>query len=137
MKEKQEYQPVIVKFQPWTGFDDEIYKGKKTRVVLLENRFEYNVDYTQKVKIAFIRDNEQSEPVEQDNFCKEDGAIDKDIIKAFVKYIDTEYTPVTGEPVKVYKVDVAYGVGILTLCMSTEEEQSKLYNEIYNWKYEG
>lgn len=129
--------PKIIKVQPWTGFDNEIYEGKKTKVILRKNRMEYAVEYVQKVKIAFIKDDQQSEAMEQDNFCKEDGTIDKDAIKGFVRYIETEYTPVTGEPVKVYKIDIANGTGIITIAMEKEEDQVKLYKEIYDWKYDG
>ena len=131
----QEINPKKFKFKPWMGIEEEIYKGRKTIVSFYEDRLEYSVDFTQKVYIAFIKEGEESDPIEKDNFCLETGSIDKSNIGAFVKYVETEYTPKTGEEIKVHKVDISYGSSVLTLATSTEKEKDDLYNEIYNWKY--
>lgn len=129
--------PQIIKVQPWTGLENEIYEGKKTKVFLYSDRLEYMFNFTQRVYISFVKEDEEpGEKIEKRSFCKETGVVDKQSIYSFEKYISTEYAPVTGDEVNVHMVDIRFGgSGTLSMSQTTEEEQTELFNAIYSWKY--
>lgn len=122
-----------IKFKPYQGQDSEIYEGEKTKVTLFENRIEYKMKFTQKVMVTFFKDDEPVDKKEADNFCEQDGMLFKSSITGVSKYIETEYNKVTGEPINIQYVDLAYKGSVLTFSCSTEAEKDKLHKTIYNW----
>ncbi len=125
----------VIKVKPWTGPNNEIYTGKKTKFSLYDDRLEYVLLFTQKVTIEkFDKNGESLEREDSEGYCDEEGAITKDSITGISKYVETEYTS-EGKPIKVHMLDLTYSGSILSFTTSTEEEKIKLYQSIYNWKF--
>lgn len=129
----QEIKTILV--TPWTGPNQEIFTGKKTRVILNKDRLDYRLKFTQKVTIELTKDGETHDIKESENYCNEEGVIDKINIIGVSKYIETEYKKETGEPYNVNMIDIYTSSNTITLTTDSEEEKDNLYKEIYNWKY--
>ena len=125
-----------IKFLPWRGPGGEIKNGKKTTVVLFDDRLEYVRKFTQEVVIQFIKDDEPGEVKTSENFCDEEGVIGKDFISCINKYIETDYKKETGDPYNIHKLDIIFDGTIQTFTFELEEDKNELYKLIYNWKYE-
>lgn len=128
----QEEKPKILKIIPYRGPNEEITEGKKTKISLYSDRLEYNIEYTQKVKVA--RDTEDSDIRETVSYHKESGFLLKEHIYGLVKYIETQYSEEL-EPYIVNFVDILSVNNSITFSMENEEAKETLYTELYNWKF--
>lgn len=126
-------EPVIIKFFPYQGQNEEIYKGYKTKISLFENRLEYKMKFAQKVNISLIKDGEVTGTQESSTFCDEDGFLFKNAITGISKYIETDYSKETYEPFNIHYLDIGYKGSVFTFSFKTEEEKDNLYKTIYNW----
>jgi len=126
-------EPIIFKFLPYQGQNEEIYEGYKTKISLYENRLEYRMKFSQKVNISMIKDGEVTDTKESSTFCDEDGFLFKNAITGVSKYIETDYNKETSEPFNINYVDIGYKGSVFTFSCKNEETKDNLYKTIYNW----
>lgn len=126
-------EPIVIKILPYRGRNNEIAEGKKTKIVLYDDRLEYSVKYTESVKISRA-DFEEGHTEDSVNYNEEDGVLDKDTLQGIVKYIQTSYTE-DMEPYVINYVDICSSATKLTFSAENEEDRDELYKKLYDWKY--
>jgi hypothetical protein len=135
MQNTEKMEPKTIKFKPYVGLSDENNaKGKLTKVILKDDRMEYDVNYTQKVNISMSDDLGGEKIKESFRYVEEFGVVDKHTISNVIKYIKTEYTE-EGEPSKVFVVDILNAAVQLTFEIESEDDRNKLFDELMIWKY--
>lgn len=127
-------EPIKIKFKPYNGGSDEGIWGKMTKITLLEDRLEYDVNYQEKVEISIKKGEGEEDFKESLLYVEESGTKDKNSITNLVKFTETKYDE-NGEPIKVFCLDISNASATVKFAMNSQEDRDKVYNDIYNWKY--
>lgn len=122
----------VIKITPYRGPNEEIIEGRKTKISLYNDRIEYIVKYTQKVKVASTMDESIIKEVLSEN--EEEGFMLKNDILGVVKYIETNFKEDL-EPYNVNMLDICGSGSSITFSIDTQEEKDLLYKELYDWKF--
>lgn len=126
----------IIKIIPYKGINNEIFEGKKTKISLFEDRLEYIIKFTQKVKIEKIGESDQI-PEEVLSYTDEEGFLLKNSIVAITKYIETEYKGEDKDTIEAFTVnyvDISSGTcNLLTFSLESEEAKDELYTNLKDW----
>lgn len=128
----------IIRIIPYKGINSEILEGKKTKISLFENRLEYSIKFTEKVKVEKVEDYYEM-PEEVSSYTDEEGFILKNNIAAITKYIQTEYIGDDKDSLETHKVnyiDISSGTcNLLTFNLESEEVKDNLYTELKTWLF--
>ena len=125
---------------PYKGPNNEIVEGKKTKIYLYDDKFEYKVDYKH---LAYYDKADATEfdfidEVEQPYF--EEGSIKREYLVGVFKKIDiiVENRDKAGKAIptlvhEVNKINVEWTSSSLELSFDSKEEWKDTYKEIYNY----
>lgn len=115
---------------PFRGKNEEISKGRKTVIELLDDRLDYAIKYTYSTK----RVGEEDEEIPIDLEIEEVGTIVRDKIVSITHFIENEIQE--DGVYHVHMISIHHGSDA-SLNISCEDEATKTesYKELYNWLY--
>lgn len=116
---------------PYRGKNEEVRRGKKTTIELLEGKLKYEVKYTC-VKSYVDEDTEEEKEIELE--VEEVGTIVKEHISSVGHYIDNLIVSAT-EVIPIHMIAISHTGDMLTLSLEKKEEKLETYEKIYNWLY--
>lgn len=116
---------------PWRGLKKEA-DGVKTKLFLYEDKLEYKFKIAKEV--ILFNENNPEDKITAVYFTDEEGVVDKDKITSLVKYIETDYDK-NQEPFIIHNISIVFLGGSVDITFEEEKEKHKVYEELYNWKY--
>lgn len=116
---------------PYRGLE-KTAEGKKTILTLYEDKFDYKFKIAQEIRLT--HEDNPKDKKEAIYYSDEQGVVDKDKISSIVKYIETDYD-VDVKPFIKHFVSVVFFGGEVIISFEEEKDKHKIYEELYNWKY--